>query len=147
MEADLDALYREIVAAQDEARRHREAAAELRAERWRPDPSARRPRGEYRRPPCGRPTRPAGRAVTVGPERGRAMTDYPALHGPSRPDWNCLVCGGPWPCLARKRQLKELCQCNIRTLVRYLTSYLPDAQAEMESTRAVPGGRGRRDQP
>ncbi|WP_405095215.1 hypothetical protein [Micromonospora sp. NBC_01412] len=59
------------------------------------------------------------------------MADYPALHGPSRPDWNCLVCGAPWPCLTRKRQLKELCQCNIRTLVRYMTSYLPDAHTEI----------------
>ncbi|MEU8190835.1 hypothetical protein [Micromonospora sp. WMMD712] len=101
------------------------------------------------------------------------MTDYPALHGPSRPDWNCLVCGDPWPCLTRKRQLKELCRCNVRTLVRYLTSYLPDAHAEItgmssaditdrivgwcarplemwaaeEGTRAVPDRGCRRDQP
>ncbi|MGY3518260.1 hypothetical protein ACVMYR_18375 [Micromonospora sp. PTRAS2] len=101
------------------------------------------------------------------------MTDYPALHGPSRPDWNCLVCGEPWPCLTRKRQLKELCRCNVRTLVRYLTSYLPDAQAEItglssadiaglivgwcarplemwaveENTRAAPDLGWRRDQP
>ncbi|MCX4471944.1 hypothetical protein OOK41_16790 [Micromonospora sp. NBC_01655] len=59
------------------------------------------------------------------------MTDYPALHGPSRPDWNCLVCGDPWPCLTRRRQLKELCQCNVRTLVRYMTSYLRDAHQEI----------------
>ncbi|MFI1197085.1 hypothetical protein ACH4T9_28045 [Micromonospora sp. NPDC020750] len=59
------------------------------------------------------------------------MADYPAIHGPSRPDWNCLVCGAPWPCLTRKRQLKELCQCNIRTLVRYMTAYLPDAHTEI----------------
>ncbi|WP_431977044.1 DivIVA domain-containing protein [Micromonospora haikouensis] len=58
LEADLDALYRQLVAAQDEARRHREDAAELRAERWRPDPSARRPRNEYRRPPLWPPYSP-----------------------------------------------------------------------------------------
>ncbi|NBE84473.1 DivIVA domain-containing protein [Micromonospora rubida] len=52
VEADLDTLYQEIVAARDEARHHRDAATELRAERWRPREAwAQRPRGEYRRPP------------------------------------------------------------------------------------------------
>ncbi|WP_229397806.1 DivIVA domain-containing protein [Micromonospora okii] len=58
VEADLDVLYREIVAARDEARHHRDAAAELRAQRWRPDPSAQRPRAEYRRPPMWPPYSP-----------------------------------------------------------------------------------------
>ncbi|WP_405096710.1 hypothetical protein [Micromonospora sp. NBC_01412] len=77
------------------------------------------------------------------------MTDYPAIHGPSRPDWNCLVCGDPWPCLTRKRQLKDLCQCNIRTLVRYMTAYLPDAHKEItgmstaEITERIVGWCGR----
>jgi DivIVA domain-containing protein len=51
VEADLDVLYREIAAARD-------AAAELRAPRWPSDPSARRPRGEYRRPPMWPPYSP-----------------------------------------------------------------------------------------
>ncbi|WP_229401797.1 DivIVA domain-containing protein [Micromonospora okii] len=52
VEADLEALYREIVAARDEASYYRDTAAELRAERWRlRTPWAPRPRNEYRRPP------------------------------------------------------------------------------------------------
>jgi hypothetical protein len=61
------------------------------------------------------------------------MGDYPALHGPSRPGWNCLACGEPWPCPTRKRQLKELCHCNIRTLTRYMSEYLRDARTEITS--------------
>ncbi|MEU1751832.1 hypothetical protein ABZ436_04095 [Micromonospora matsumotoense] len=65
------------------------------------------------------------------------MTDYPAIHGPSRPDWNCLVCGEPWPCLVRKRQLKELCQCNIRTLMHYMSPYLNDARQDIDGMGAA----------
>ncbi|SCF11220.1 hypothetical protein GA0070558_12922 [Micromonospora haikouensis] len=59
------------------------------------------------------------------------MADCPAPHSPSRPDWNCRACGEPWPCLTRKRQLKELCHCNIRTLTRYMSDYLRDAREEI----------------
>ncbi|WP_405095214.1 DivIVA domain-containing protein [Micromonospora sp. NBC_01412] len=59
VEADLDTLYREVIAARDEARHHRDAATELRAERCRPrEPWAQRPRGEYRRPPMWPPYSP-----------------------------------------------------------------------------------------
>ncbi|MEU8190834.1 DivIVA domain-containing protein [Micromonospora carbonacea] len=70
LEADLDALYRELVAAQDEARRHQAAAAELRAQRWRPDPSARRPRNEYRRPPLWPPYSPRRQGCQRRPGEG-----------------------------------------------------------------------------
>ncbi|MEU3454178.1 hypothetical protein ABZ671_11315 [Micromonospora sp. NPDC006766] len=56
---------------------------------------------------------------------------------PSRPDWNCLACGEPWPCLTRRRQLKELCQCNVRALVNYMSSYLRDAHQEIEGMSTV----------
>ncbi|MGW1062380.1 hypothetical protein [Micromonospora rubida] len=59
------------------------------------------------------------------------MNDYPAMHGPSRPDWNCLACGEPWPCITRKRQLKDLCHSNIRVLVNYMSPYLRDAHREI----------------
>ncbi|WP_229397719.1 hypothetical protein [Micromonospora okii] len=65
------------------------------------------------------------------------MGDYPALHGPSRPDWNCLACGEPWPCPTRKRQLKELCHCNIRTLTRYMSEHLRDAHTEITGLSAA----------
>ncbi|MGW1058196.1 DivIVA domain-containing protein [Micromonospora rubida] len=56
VEADLDALYQEVVTARDEARYHRDTVTELRAERRRPrEPWAQRPRGEYRRPPMWPP--------------------------------------------------------------------------------------------
>ncbi|MFG2065068.1 DivIVA domain-containing protein [Micromonospora sp. NPDC048871] len=56
VEADLDALYREIVAARDEARCHQEALGDLRAERWSPhEPWGQRRRGEYRRAPLWPP--------------------------------------------------------------------------------------------
>ncbi|MFF3866349.1 DivIVA domain-containing protein [Micromonospora sp. NPDC001898] len=59
VEADLDTLYQEVMAARDEARHHRDAATELRAERRRPrEPWAQRPRGEYRRPPMWPPYSP-----------------------------------------------------------------------------------------
>ncbi|MGC4806807.1 DivIVA domain-containing protein [Micromonospora sp. DT233] len=52
VEAAMDALYREVVAARDEARHHRNALTELRAQhRQPPDPWAQRPRAEHRRPP------------------------------------------------------------------------------------------------
>ncbi|MGC4806806.1 hypothetical protein [Micromonospora sp. DT233] len=59
------------------------------------------------------------------------MTDYPALHGPSRPGWRCIACDAPWPCPTRKHQLRELCQGNLPALVRYLSAYLSDAQQEI----------------
>jgi DivIVA domain-containing protein len=59
VEADLAALYREIVAARDEARYYRDTVAELRAERWRlRTPWTQRPRNEYRRPPMWPPYSP-----------------------------------------------------------------------------------------
>jgi DivIVA domain-containing protein len=59
VEADLEALYREIVAARDEARYYRDTVAELRAERWRlRTPWTQRPRNEYRRPPMWPPYSP-----------------------------------------------------------------------------------------
>ncbi|MFC8851021.1 MULTISPECIES: DivIVA domain-containing protein [unclassified Micromonospora] len=52
VEVDMDTLYREIVAAQDEARRHQATVLELQAERWRPrEMWAPRRRGEHRRAP------------------------------------------------------------------------------------------------
>jgi hypothetical protein len=60
-----------------------------------------------------------------------SMAEYPVIHGPSRPDWTCVACDDPWPCIIRKRQLKELCQCNIRTMVNYMMPYLRDAQEEL----------------
>lgn len=64
------------------------------------------------------------------------MTDYPPLHGPSRPEWTCVVCAEPWPCLVRKRQLRELCQGDVRALVRYLGPYLSVARTEIEGATA-----------
>ncbi|WP_405107945.1 DivIVA domain-containing protein [Micromonospora sp. NBC_01405] len=56
VEADLDALYQEIVTARDEARQHRNTVPELRVERWHPrEPGAQRFRNEYRRPPMWPP--------------------------------------------------------------------------------------------
>lgn len=59
------------------------------------------------------------------------------MHGPSRPDWNCLVCAEPWPCPTRKRQLKDLCHCNIRVLVNYMAPYLRDAHREIDGLSAA----------
>jgi hypothetical protein len=59
------------------------------------------------------------------------MGDFPPLHGPARPAWTCLACGEPWPCPVRKRQLKELCRCDVRLLVNYMTPYLRDARVEI----------------
>ncbi|WP_320064272.1 DivIVA domain-containing protein [Micromonospora sp. RTGN7] len=69
VEADMDALYQEIVTARDEAHHHRNAATELRAERWRPRaPWAQRPRGEYRRPPMWQPYSPRQQGCHRQPE-------------------------------------------------------------------------------
>ncbi|MEV4627028.1 hypothetical protein AB0J90_12140 [Micromonospora sp. NPDC049523] len=64
------------------------------------------------------------------------MADQPALHGPSRPDWACIACGTPWPCVMRRRQLKELCQCEPDVLRRYLTPYLQVARIELTELTA-----------
>ncbi|WP_433344195.1 DivIVA domain-containing protein [Micromonospora sp. CA-111912] len=56
VETDLDALYREIVAARDEACHYRDALMVLQAECWRPrEQWAPRRRGEYRRSPMWPP--------------------------------------------------------------------------------------------
>jgi len=59
------------------------------------------------------------------------MAEYPALHAPSRPDWSCIACAEPWPCLTRKLQLRELFPDNRSGLVGYLTPYLADANVEL----------------
>ncbi|WP_433343777.1 flavin reductase [Micromonospora sp. CA-111912] len=59
------------------------------------------------------------------------MSGLAALHGPVRPEWTCVTCGDPWPCHTRKRQLKDLCRCDVRLLRNYLTPYLRDARVDL----------------
>ena len=58
---------------------------------------------------------------------------HPALHGPSRPGWICVACGDPWPCLTRKRQLRELFEGSVAAhLMRYMSPYLADAVRDLD---------------
>ena len=59
------------------------------------------------------------------------MADLPALHGPSRPDWNCVACGAEWPCITRKRQVRELFAGDRGRMVTYMSAYLLDAHADL----------------
>jgi hypothetical protein len=59
------------------------------------------------------------------------VPDYPAIHAPYRPEWLCLACGADWPCPTRKRQLCELFAGEPGGIVRYLASYLVDANTDL----------------
>lgn len=62
------------------------------------------------------------------------MAEYPPIHAPLRPGWLCTACGEEWPCITRKRQLKELLRCDVQRLRRYMHPYLLLALAELDVT-------------
>ena len=68
---------------------------------------------------------------------GTTVAEYPALHGPARPEWVCIACRDDWPCVTRKRQLRELFQDNDAGLVGYLAQYLVDATGDLEQLSTI----------
>ncbi|MEV1288330.1 hypothetical protein [Micromonospora sp. NPDC049679] len=60
------------------------------------------------------------------------MAEYPPIHAPLRPSWLCTACGEEWPCITRKRQLKELLRCDVQRLRRYMHPYVPIALVELD---------------
>ncbi|WP_067507174.1 hypothetical protein [Actinoplanes sp. TFC3] len=52
-------------------------------------------------------------------------------HLPSRPTWDCAVCGHPWPCVNAKQELREQYDHFPAGLAIYMASSMYDAVEDL----------------
>jgi hypothetical protein len=59
-------------------------------------------------------------------------------HLRTRPTWNCLACGHPWPCASVKGELVVEFRRHPSSLTVYMSAYLCEAMNDLTAPDGIP---------